>query len=346
MQAEGTRKSRAPALNVAIIGGMAGSNNQLATNGVTNTSPLERLKVVVVAGPTAVGKTALSIDLAKRFGGEVINADSRYLYQGFDIGVDKPTRAERQGIPHHLIDVLPPTGDMSLARYQDLANNSIREVADRGQLPILTGGTPLYINAVIEGWQIPRVPPDPAFRARSEAEAVRDGGVSLIQRLREVDPASADRCGSNIRRVIRALEVYEATGVPMSAQEGKGPRPYSTLELGLFRPRDQLRQIIDERVLKQMERGLIQEVESLLALGVPADAPAMSSIGYRQLLPFLDGRITLDDAIERIRFDTHRYVRHQETWLRKNPRLHRVDVLVSGWEEQVAVKVATFLQGE
>ncbi len=325
---------------------MARTNNQLATDVVKNTSPIERLKVVVVAGPTAVGKTALSIDLAQRFSGEIVNADSRYLYQGFDIGVDKPTLAERWGIPHHLIDVLPPAGEMSLARYQDLANAAIRDVALRGCLPILTGGTPLYINAVIEGWQIPRVPPDPAFRARSEAEAAEDGGASLMKRLREIDPATADRCGSNIRRVVRALEVYEATGVPMSAQEGKGPPPYDALEFGLFRPRDELYQLADRRIDAQIERGLAQEVANLLAAGVPADAPAMSSIGYRQLLPYLEGRSSLDNAIARIRFDTHRYVRHQETWLRKNPRLVRIDVSANGWQKRVAALAAAFLQGE
>ena len=325
---------------------MAGTNNQQATDGATNTSPIERLKVVVVAGPTAVGKTALSITLAQQFGGEIINADSRYLYQGFDIGVDKPTLAERQGIPHHLIDVLPPSGEMTLARYQDLANTTIREVAARRRVPILTGGTPLYINAVIEGWRIPRVPPDPEFRARSEANAAQDGGGSLMQRLREVDPVSADRCGTNIRRVIRALEVYEATGVPMSAQEGKGPPPYDALEIGLSRPRDELFRIIDKRVNAQIERGLVQEVASLLAAGVPPNSPAMSSIGYRQLLPYLDGTLSLDDALEHIRFDTHRYVRHQETWLRKNPRLVRIDVSAGSWQNHAVAAVAAFLRSD
>lgn len=325
---------------------MTGTNNQLATISVSNTSSIERPKLVVVAGPTAVGKTALSIHLAQQFNGEIINADSRYLYQGFDIGVDKPTLTERQGIPHHLIDILEPNGDMSLARYQDLAYTSIREVATGGRLPILTGGTPLYINAVVEGWRIPRVPPDPAFRARCEVEAAQNGGATLMNRLREVDPASAERCGTNLRRVIRALEVHEATGIPMSAQEGKGPRPYDTLELGLFRPREELLQIIDRRVSAQIERGLVQEVENLLEAGVAADAPAMTSIGYRQLLPYLNGLISLDDAVERIRFDTHRYVRHQETWLRKNPHLVRIDVTAGGWKDHVAAMVAVFLQGE
>lgn len=300
----------------------------------------------MVAGPTAVGKTAFSIALAHEFGGEIINADSRYLYQGVDIGVDKPTLAERQGVPHHLIDVLPATGEMSLARYQDLANHAIFEVAQRGRLPILTGGTPLYINAVVEGWRIPRVPPDLAFRARLEAEAAQDGGESLMRRLREVDPASAERCGFNIRRVIRALEVYEATGNPMSLQQGKGPAPFDALELGLFRPREQLLQIIDGRAESQIERGLVQEVRQLLNSGVPADAPSMSSIGYRQLLPYLSSETSLETAIERIQFDTHRYVRHQETWLRKNPRLVRIDVSVDSWQRDAIAKVAAFLARE
>ncbi|MCA9863303.1 MAG: tRNA (adenosine(37)-N6)-dimethylallyltransferase MiaA [Thermomicrobiales bacterium] len=325
---------------------MAGTNNQLETGGMASTSPIERLKVVVVTGPTAVGKTALAIELAQRFGGEIVNADSRYLYQGFEIGVDKPTLDERKGIPHHLIDVLPPTGEMSLARYQDLANSAIREVAARGRLPILTGGTPLYVNAVVEGWHIPRVPPDPDFRLQCETEAAQDGGASLMQRLRDVDPQSADRCGSNIRRVIRALEIFAATGSPMSAQEGKGPRPFNTLEIGLSRPRDQLFRIIDGRIDSQISRGLLQEVSSLIAAGVPPTAPAMSSIGYRQLLPYLEGSISLEDALERIRFDTHRYVRHQETWLRKNPRLVRFDVSAEGWQSQVIAATAVFLRQE
>lgn len=322
---------------------MAGTNNHLATSGAESPVQIERLKVVVVAGPTAVGKTSLSVELAGQFGGEVINADSRYLYQGFDIGVDKPTQEERQGIPHHLIDILPPAGDMSLARYQDLANDAIGNVAARGHLPILTGGTPLYINAVVEGWQIPRVPPDPEFRARCEAEVKQDGGAALLQRLNEVDPSSAERCGNNLRRAFRALEVFEATGVPMSEQEGKGPTPFDALEIGLFRPRDELFQIIDRRIDAQISRGLVQEVEQLLAAGVPTAAAAMSSIGYRQLLPYLDGTISLEAALERIRFDTHRYVRHQETWLRKNPRLVRFDVSSEGWREQAMATVAAFL---
>ncbi len=304
-----------------------------------------RPRIVVVAGPTAVGKTALGIALAEEFDGEVVNADSRYLYQGFDIGVAKPDLAERRGIPHHLIDILPPDGDMSLARYQDLALQTIGEVLHRSKLPILVGGTPLYINAVVEGWNMPRVPPNPSLRAALEAEADARGVETLATRLREVDPVAAERCGRNLRRIIRALEVYEETGLPMSTQESKGPPPFETLELGLTMPRDALYRAVDDRVRSQIERGLVAEVRSLLERGVPQSAPAMSSLGYRQLLPYIRGESSLEQAIERIRHDTHRYVRHQETWLRRNARLTWLDVTSPEWITAAKSRVRAFLEG-
>ena len=194
---------------------MAARNNQTDPNQHVAQGQEPRPRVVVVAGPTAVGKTALGIALAGEFGGEVVNADSRYLYQGFDIGVAKPDLIERRGIPHHLIDILPPDADMTLARYQDLALKTIREVLNRSKLPILVGGTPLYINAVVEGWNIPRVPPNPALRTALEAQAGTRGVETLAKRLREVDPVAAERCGNNLRRIIRALEIHAETGIPM-----------------------------------------------------------------------------------------------------------------------------------
>jgi tRNA dimethylallyltransferase len=299
----------------------------------------------VVAGPTAVGKTDLGIALAEEFDGEVVNADSRYLYRGFDIGVAKPDLIERRGIPHHLIDILPPDGDMTLARYQDLAMAAISEVMHRSKLPILVGGTPLYINAVVEGWNMPRVPPNPSLRAALETEAGTCGLETLAERLQEVDPASAERCGRNLRRIIRALEVYEETGIPMSVQESKGPPPFEALELGLTMPRDALFRAVDDRVHRQIERGLVSEVRSLLERGVPESAPAMSSLGYRQLLPHVQGESSLEQAIERIRHDTHRYVRHQETWLRRNARLIWLDVTSPEWISAAKSEVGAFLHG-
>jgi tRNA dimethylallyltransferase len=301
-------------------------------------------KLIVVAGPTAIGKTRLGIELGLRFDGEVINADSRYFYRGMDIGVAKPDLDERQGVPHHLIDILDPVDEMSLAVYQELAMTAIAGVLARGRLPLLVGGTPLYVNAVVEGWRIPRVPPDPVFRARLEAEAEAVGLPVLTARLAAVDPVAAERSGANPRRVIRALEIYEATGVPMSVQEGKGPRPFETLEFGLTMPRERLYAAVDRRVEDQIARGLVDEVRGLLAGGLDAEAPAMSALGYRQLVPYLRGEVSLAEAVERIKADTHRYVRHQETWLRRNKRLVPVDVTAAGWVERAGDRTAEFLE--
>lgn len=302
----------------------------------TPDQPEAKPPLVVIVGPTASGKTGLAIELATRFGGEVINADSRYLYRGFDIGVAKPDIAERRGIPHHLIDILPPDGEMTLAVYQELAYRAIAGVHGRDRLPFLVGGTPLYVNAVVEGWHIPRVPPNPGLRRQLEADLDRDGLAALADRLRAVDPVAAARGAGNPRRLIRALEVHAATGVPMSAQEGKGPPPYRTLELLPTVPRPALYAAIDARVDEQLRRGLLDELRTLVEGGVPATAPAMSSLGYRQLLPYLQGDTTLDEAVARIKLDTHRYVRHQETWLRRNPRLIPIDPATpTGLEEAV-----------
>ena len=322
---------------------MTASNNQANPSEGTANRQEPRPHIVVVAGPTGVGKTVLGIELATEFNGEVVNADSRYLYREFDIGVAKPNLGERRGISHHLIDILPPDGAMTLARYQDLALDAIEDVLGRNKLPILVGGTPLYVNAVVEGWRMPRVSPNPSLRAALEAEALATGTDALAKRLREVDPAAAERCGGNLRRIIRAIEVYEATGVPMSAQEGKGPAPFKALEIGLTMPRDALYHAVDDRVRDQIERGLVAEVRSLLESGVPESAPAMSSLGYRQLVPYIRGDSGLEQAIERIRLDTHRYVRHQETWLRRNPRLIWFDVTTPDWMTAAKTQVSAFL---
>jgi len=301
--------------------------------------------LVVICGTTATGKTALAIALCRQFSGEVINADSRYFYRGMDIGVAKPTMAERKGIPHHLIDILDlddPDG-MSLALFQTAAFAAIDQVLARGHIPFLTGGTPLYINAVVENWRIPEVPPDEAFRATLAAEIGRTGLETVVERLRAVDPVAAERSGTNPRRVIRALEIYEKTGRPMSEIEGKGPPRYRTLELGLTMSRDRLYTAIDARVADQIAAGLEGEVRTLLESGVPRDNPAFSAIGYRQLFPVIDGEIPLADAIRTIEHDTHRYVRHQETWLRRNPRIHWIDVTRPAWHEEAAGLVLEFL---
>ncbi len=315
-----------PDLSPAVPAGDANGSGQ----------PLSDAPLIAIIGPTGVGKTAAAVALAGRFGGEVVNADSRYLYRGLDIGVTKPTPAERGGIPHHLIDILDPAETMTLARYQDLALAAIGDVLARGSVPFLVGGTPLYVNAVVEGWRLPRVPPDPALRASLEARVVREGVGPLVAELRAVDPEGANRAAGNPRRVIRALEVFAATGVPMSRLGGKGPPPYRALVLALTLDRAALYARVDARADRLLAAGLADEVRTLLAAGISPDAPAMSSIGYRQLVPAILGDMSLDAAVARVKIATHRYIRHQETWLRQTLAAIVLDTGDPGWLEGAA----------
>lgn len=305
----------------------------------------EQPPLIAICGATATGKTALAIELSHHFDGEVINADSRYFYRGMDIGVAKPTMVERQEIPHHLIDILDlddPDG-MSLALFQTQAFAAIDQVLTRGRIPFLTGGTPLYINAVVENWRIPEVPPDESFRASLAAEIGTYGLAPVTARLRAIDPITAEQSGANPRRVIRALEIFEKTGRPMSELEGKNPPRYRTLQLGLTMPREQLYAVIDARVMAQIAAGLEDEVRALLASGIPRENPAFSSIGYRQLFPVIDGATSLSEAIQTIQHDTHRYVRHQKTWLRRNPHIRWIDVTQPDWRAYANSLVTEFL---
>lgn len=299
------------------------------------TSPLVRPPLIAILGPTASGKTALSLRLARTFPIEIVNADSRSFYRGMDIGTAKVSRADREAVPHHLIDILDPGEPMSLATFQDLAMGLIARIHGRGNAPFLVGGTAQYVNAVIEGWTIPRVPPNESFRHQLERDAATNGVESVAERLRGVDPESADRSGRNLRRIIRALEIHAATGEPMSALRGKRPVPFDPLQIELWLPRDVLHERIAKRTRKMMRDGLVDEVRSLLAGGVPGTAPAFSAIGYRQVLPLIDGRATEDEVISQIETDSHRLIRHQQTWFRKNSRLIRIDASVDGWEDRV-----------
>ena len=315
-------------------------------NGTTlaTTYSANKTALIAVVGATAAGKTSTAIRLARRFQGEVISADSRYLYRGLDIGTATPSESEMAGVPHHLINILDPEDDYTLAHYQRDAMAAIADVTRRDRLPILAGGTPLYLNALLEGWRIPEVPPDPAFRAEMEARAAAEGPDVLHQQLAQVDPAAAERIPpGNVRRVIRALEIHRQTGRRMSEIEGKEPPPWRTLLIGLTLPREELYRRIDERVGQQITDGLVEEVRTLLRRGVPAEAPAMSAIGYPQIVAYLDGRTTLEEAETRIKFDTHRYVRHQSTWLKRMADVHWFDPRDANYFDQIIQRVAEFL---
>lgn len=283
--------------------------------------------VVVVVGPTAVGKTALSLRLAQVLGGEIISADSRQIYRYMDIGTAKPSPAERAIVPHHLIDLVDPDGELTLAQYQRLALKVIEEVRQRGKLPVLVGGTGLYVRALTEGWTVPEVAPDPSLRGRLAWEAESQGADALHARLAQVDGVSAGRIDPrNVRRVIRALEVYYSTGLPISGLQGKRPPPYRFLILGLTAPRSLLYARIDLRVEDMLHRGLESEVRWLVAQGYGYDLPSMSGIGYRQIGQYLRGEVTLGDAVDLIKRHTRRLVRQQYNWFRaSDPNIHWLD---------------------
>ena len=273
--------------------------------------------LVVIVGPTAVGKTQLALRLCEEFGGEVISADSRQIYKGMDIGIAKPTVEERRRVSHHLIDLIEPDEGFTLVQYQETAYEAIDEVLSRGRLPFLAGGTGLYVRAVLEGFSVPRVRPDPALRRRLQQEAEAKGSGVLHGRLREFDPEAAAKIDPhNVRRVIRALEVYEATGQPISRLQRKEPPPYRILKIGLTMERKALYRRIDERVDRMMEMGLLGEVKRLVEKGYGYDLAAMSGLGYKQLGLYLRGEVDLAEAVQKEKSESRRFVRQQYKWFR------------------------------
>ena len=306
-------------------------------------SPLPPL--IAIFGPTASGKSALAISVCEAIGGEIITADSRQVYRYMDIGTDKPGPIDRARVAHHMIDLVDPDKPYTLAIYQHDAYAAIEDVLARGHLPVLTGGTPLYVNAVIEGWTIPRVEPDHAFRDALWRQAEAEGHAPLYAQLRELDPRSAEGIlPTNTRRIIRALEVIHATGQPMSAQQAKSPPPYTILPILLECDRTVLYQRIDDRVDRQVERGLVEEVQCLHNRGFSFDMPAMSGLGYRQVGDYLLGKATLPEAIQRIKWDTHAFVRHQSNWFRRVGDAHRFNVTERAPTQDVLTLVDNFVR--
>jgi tRNA dimethylallyltransferase len=302
----------------------------------------QRRPLLVVVGPTAIGKTAFSLRLGLKYGGEIVSADSRLLYKGLDIGTAKPTPAERRLVRHHLIDVCQPNETITLGQYKRLAEASIDEIHNRGKLPLLVGGTGQYVRAIIEGWGIPEVPPQK--RLRKVLEAI--GHDELVRWLRYLDEESARRIDPrNIRRVIRALEVTLITGRPMSFMQRKTPPAYNIHFLGLTCDRKKLYERIDNRVEKMMMQGFLEEVTHLRKGEYERYLPSMSGLGYRQLWAYLEGECGLDEAIERIKFETHRFVRQQYTWFRLDDEdIHWFDVQELGWRKSAEYCVESWLE--
>ena len=304
----------------------------------------DRGALVVLVGPTAVGKTELAIELALRLSGEIVSADSRLFYRGMDIGTAKPSIADRHGIPHHLIDIADPDEPLSLAVFQRLAAQAILQIQACGRLPILVGGTGQYIRAVIQGWAVPPVEPDPQLRAALEAWEKQIGKDGLHARLALLDPQAAGSIDSrNVRRTIRALEVILTTGRPFSAQRSSGLAPYRFIMIGLTRSRQELYTRIDTRIDAMLQSGFVQEVQVLLARGYSPDLPTLSAIGYREIIAYLLGRLPLEEAATQMKRQTRIFVRRQANWFKPDdPHIHwfnaghedtlsRIESLILSW---------------
>ena len=296
-------------------------------------------EVVAVVGATATGKSGLALDLAERLDGEVVNADSMQLYRGMDIGTAKLPAEERRGVPHHLLDVLDVTEESTLAAYQSAARAAIADIRGRGHMPVLAGGSGLYVRAALDELEIP--PADPQVRARLEARSAAGEDDALREELRRVDPAAAEAIqDNNIRRIIRALEVVEITGRPFSATAPTKTYVRPSVVIGLRDDWDALTGRIERRVEQMWADGLLDEVRYLESLGLRRGRTASRAIGYAQALGELDGEMTQAEAVASTQAATRRYARRQESWLRPDPRVQWLDAAAPDLLEQAVALVA------
>ncbi len=276
-------------------------------------------RLFFVVGPTAVGKSSFAIEMAERIGGEIISADSRYLYRGMDIGTAKPSQADRARVPHHLIDVADPDQPWSLAEYSQACQRLIKEIIERKNIPLVVGGTGQYVRALLEGWTMPKGAEDLSLRAELQSLADRDGVDALYKKLLDADPVSANKIDKrNVRRVIRALEVISITGRPYSDQRKKLQPDFDSKIIGLTLPREKLYARIDARVDSMIANGLVEETRALASKGYDWNLPALSAIGYKQVGMYLRGECDLDEAVRLIKHATRRFVRQQYNWFRLN----------------------------
>jgi tRNA dimethylallyltransferase len=280
--------------------------------------------LVCIIGPTGTGKSALAIEIAGAYQGEIINCDSRQVYRYMDIGTAKPSPEDLSSVKHHLISIINPDEELSLSHYQEMAYQTIDEIHTHGKQPVLVGGTGQYFWAVTEGWEVPKVPPDLELRRCLESQAELKGIDTIYKELLAVDPAAAKKIDPrNVRRVIRALEVFRSRGVPFSSLQVKKSPPFQTVIIGLTMDRSELYRRVDLRVDRMVEQGLVEEVKKLIETGYRPELPAMSGIGYKQIILYLQGKLKFDDAIQQIKFETHRYIRQQYAWFRlKDERIH------------------------
>ena len=300
-------------------------------------------KVIIIGGPTGIGKTAVAIRIAQRFGGEIINADSMQIYRKMDIGTAKPTPEEQALVKHHLIDIINPDQPFDAVRFADTAGKIIVQLVEKQMLPLVVGGTGLYIKALTHGL-FRENSSDPEVRKELHQIAETHGSEHLYRNLEQIDPTTADRLHPNdIFRIIRALEVYRVTGAPISDFHNThrfSDQPYRTLKIGLDMDRKILYDRINSRVEAMIDEGLVAEVKQLLAMGYSAELKSMLSIGYRHLADFIEGRLEWDEALDTMKRDTRRYAKRQLTWFRNDPEMiwfhpEQVDEIAEKIEEFV-----------
>ena len=278
-----------------------------------------KLPLILIVGPTAVGKTELAIQLAQRLNGEIVSADSRLFYRGMDIGTAKPTREEQSRAPHHLIDIVNPDETLSLAVFQQKAKGVIADIHRRGKLPFLVGGTGQYIRAVTEGWTPPEVLPDSRLRDELENMKEQRGANWLHDKLNRLDPVAALKIdGRNVRRTIRALEVILTSGKKFSEQRGQSESPYHLISIGLTRPRAELYERVDQRIEAMFANGFLDEVKRLLDKGYSPSLPSMSAIGYRECIRVINGQLMEEQAKVEMRRVTRIFVRRQANWFKES----------------------------
>lgn len=308
----------------------------------------ERSTLLVILGPTATGKTEVAIEVALLTGGEVVSADSMLIYKYMDIGTAKPKPEERKGVTHHLIDIVLPDEEFSVAHYQTRALAAIEDILRRGKLPILAGGTGLYISSIIYGYKFGEVGIDYEVRAKLRRYALQHGNEALHNRLKQVDPVTAARLHPNDqKRIIRALEIYEKTGKPMSAftaNERKQSR-FNVKLFGLYMPREELYNRVNKRVEKMLDEGLVDEVKRLLELGYDTHLVSMQGLGYKEIASFLKGEINFERAVYLIKRDTRRFAKRQLTWFRRDPRIKWINVKDYYNAREIALEIIRSAEG-
>ncbi len=303
--------------------------------------------LIVLVGPTAVGKTELAVNLALHFGAAIISADSMQVYRGMDIGTAKPTEAERKGVPHYLIDLVHPDQPFTVVDYQERYNQVKSRLDREGIMPILTGGTGLYIRAVTQGFIFPDPPPDPELRAALREEAEVKGRTAVYQHLAELDPAAARKIHPHdLKRTLRALEVIMVSGRPFSEQQQAARRELTPdiIYIGLTRSRAELYERINLRVDRMIAAGLQEEVATLLAEGYGPELPAMQGLGYKELIPVVRGEKSLPEAVTELKKKTRHYAKRQETWFRREP-VEKWFRLSPGEEDICYKKILQYLEG-